>query len=1078
VTTEFLSHRLLVGRKEALRELRSAIVHAGAGSGCLVLITGEPGIGKTRLAQHVTADALEIGMRALWGTCWEGDGAPAFWPWIQVLRAHGAGRDAATLQAELGSDAGEVGRLVPELTGGIPNSDLRTASAESRFRLYDSVSAFLRRVSEAQSTLVVLDDLHWADEPSLQLLRFLAGDLGESRLLLLGTYRDLEVGFAHPLRRLIGQLTGPIHQLQLEGLAQPEVAELVAQLTGSPATEVGSAAIHRLTNGNPFFVRELVRLRADAVAAGARLPQGVREVVRHRLDSLSSACRELLAAAAVLGPDFEPTLVGSVARLPALRVSGLLEEAKAARLIEQAPASDRHRFAHALVRGVLYGDLPADRRRHMHHDAGTAIERRCAGDLDGREAELAHHYREAGGPVDLERALDLTEAAAGRSLRLLAHEDAAAHLRRALELADVIGAGDRRRCLLLLSLARAEMAAGEIMAARDASSRAAAVARRIGAPDLLSQAALGLQAEFTAVSVDDLEVSLLEEAVQLLGSERPELRSRLLARLARALLFSPSTERRRALADEAEALARRLGDPATMAAVLYECHQAVCGLPSDDPHERLRMADEAIRLAEQTGEMSLSLHARALRLGDLLELGEMERFRADAAAYAGTIEQLRQRQLAWQPLLHRATLAMLEARFEEAEMLAAEGLALGRRLQHAGIENFHGALLMVSRLLQGRGATTLEMLQRAVQAFPAFPVYRAGLALALIEADQREDARAEFERLAAGDFDDLPRDFVWVSFLALLSMVCFRLHDRRRARLLYELLLPAAGSNVRPTRIGISCAGSVQHYLGLLCATLGEWDEAVSRFEAAVAFNRRLASPVLVVNSRFQLGQALAARAGVGDAERARIELAEATEVAAALDVQLGWPGITPPPSRVELRREGEFWTLQREGRPVHLRDSVGLRHLARLVADPGREFHALDLGSPARRGVHKSGDAGEVLDEQAKAAYRDRLRELAAEIDEAESWGDLERATKARREVDLLTDELARAVGIGGRDRRALSDAERARVTVTKAIHAAVQRIASLDAELGGHLEVSVRTGTFCAYRPDPGSPITWTVS
>jgi tetratricopeptide (TPR) repeat protein len=1015
-------------------------------------------------------------MKALWGTCWQGDGAPAFWPWIQVLRAHGATRNAATLRAQLGSETGELRRLVPELADATLNRDLRAASPESRFRLYDSVSTFLRRVSEAQATLVVLDDLHWADEPSLQLLRFLAGDLGESPLLVLGTYRDVEVGSAHPLRRLIGQLTGPVHELQIEGLAQSEVAELVAHLTGSPATEASSAAIHRLTDGNPFFVRELVRLRADASTSDARLPQGVREVVRHRLDALSRACRELLTAAAIVGLDFEPSLVGVVAHLALQRVSRLLGEAKEARLVEQVPASDRHRFVHALVREVLYGDLTSGRRRHLHHESATAIERRCAGDLEGREAELAHHYREAGGPVDLERALELTEAAARRSLQLLAYEDAASHLRRALELVDLVGASEQKRCLLLLSLARAEMTTGQILAARDASSRAAVVARRMGAADLLAQAALGLQAEFTADRVDDLEVSLLKEAERLLGSERPDLRSRLLARLARALLFSPSTERRRALADEAEALARSLGDPAALAAVLYECHQAVSGLPSDDPHGLLHMAEEAIRLAEQAGDDPLALHARALRLGDLLELGEMERFRAETEAYSATIERLRQRQLAWMPLLHRATLAMLEARFEEAERLAADGLALGRRLQHVGIDNFCGSLVAISRMLQGRATTMVEMLQRTVQAFPAFPAYRAGLALALIEADRREDGRAEFERLAVGDFGDLPRDFVSTTLLALLSIVCFHLRDQHRARRLYELLLPWAGSNVRITRLGIGCAGSVQHYLGLLCATFGEWDEAVSRFEAAVAFNRRLASPVLVVHSRFQLGHALAARAGMGDIERARIELAEAADVAAALGVHLSWPEITPALNRVELRREGEFWTLQRGGRALRLRDSVGLRHLARLVAEPGREFHVLDLSTPDRRGA-QSGNAGEVLDVQAKAAYRARLHELATEIDEADSRGDPERAASARREVDLLTEQLAHAVGLGGRDRLALSDAERARVTVTKAIRAGVRRIGSLDADLSAHLEVSVRTGTFCVYRPDPGSTITWTI-
>ncbi len=1077
MTTEFQTHRLLVGREKALRELRSAIVHAADGNGCLFVISGEPGIGKTRLAQHASAMATESGMRALWANCWEGDGAPAFWPWIQVLRAYGTGRDATTLRAELGAEAVEVGMLIPDLIEGTTKTRLRTSSAESRFRLYASVSAFLLRVAQAQATVLVLDDLQWADEPSLQLLRFLAADLGKSQLLLLGTYRDVEVNPGHPLRRLIGQLTGSVYELRLEGLVQPEVGDLITQLTGSVATEADSARVHRQTNGNPFFVRELVRLQADVATLDGRLPQGVREVVRHRLDSLSRACRELLAVAAVTGPEFEPELIGLVAGQPTRRVSALLDEAKAARLVEQVPGSDRHRFVHALVREVVYADLSAGRRERLHHRTGDAIQQRHAGNLDGREAELAHHYRDAGGRANLERALDLTEAAAQRSVRLMAHEDAAAHVRRALELVDLVNADDQRLCLLLLSLARAEMAAGEVVASREASTQAAALARRMHAPELLAQAALGLQAEFTAQSVDELEVSLLEEAVQQLGPERLDLRSRLLARLARALMFSPSTERRRSLAEEAEGLARQVGEPATLAAVLYECHQAVCGLPSDEPHHRLEMADKSIWLAEQAGDRSLALLARALRLGDLLELGEMGEFRAETAAYAAAVEKLRQRQLAWLPLMHRATLAMLEGRFEEAEALATQGLSLGRRMQHAGIDNFYGALLGFSRILQGRGASVLEMMQQAVRAFPAFPIYRAGLAAALIEAGRREEGRGEFERLAAGDFNDLPRDFVWVAFLALLSVACCHLQDRRRARQLHELLMPMVGTNVRVTRIGIACAGSVDHYLGLLCETLGDWDEAVSRFEAAVAFHRRMASPVLTVNSRFQLGRALTARGAPGDLEQARIELAEAAEVAAALGVQLGLPDETPPATRVVLRREGEFWTLQRGGRVLRLRDSVGLRHLARLVSEPGREFLALDLGSPGRRGIHKSGDAGELLDERAKAAYRDRLRDLAAEIDEAESWGDPERTAKARREVDLLTEQLARAVGLGGHDRRALSDAERARVTVTKAIRATVQRVSSLDPDLGTHLEVSIRTGTFCAYRPDPGSPITWTV-
>jgi AAA ATPase domain len=1079
LTSELPARRPLVGRRQALSDLHAALGQAVAGDGCLFLVGGEPGIGKTRLAQHLSADVAGTGVRALWGTCWDGEGAPPFWPWLQVLRGYGAARDPAGLRAELGPEAGEIARLVPELTGGTTAEPAANASAESRFRLFDSVAAFLRRASGGQPLLVVLDDLHWADEPSLQLLRFLAGDLRGSRLLLVGTYRDLEVGPGHPLSRLTGGLTGAVHQLQLEGLTPAEVGELVSLLTGSPLADDRAAAVHRLTNGNPFFVRELVRLPATAPSADSRMPEGVRQVVRRRLAAQSPPCRDLLAAAAVLGPEFDPALVSATVGMPPPRVAVLLDQAKAARLVETAAGGGPYRFVHALVREVLYSDLPAARRRRLHHQAGTALEQRHRRHLEGREAELAVHFRQAGGRLDLARALDLSEAAADRSLRLLAHEDAATHLQRALELLELVDdADDDRRCRLLLALARARMAAGEIAAAREASSRAAAVAREIGAPDLLAQAALGFQAEFTAESVDDAEVHLLEEALQGLHGQRPELRARLLARLARALLFGPQMERRRALADEAEALARRLGDPATLSAVLYERHQAVWGLPSDEPRGRLRLAQEAIGLAEGIGDHTSALHCRALLLGDLLELGEMERLRTEMADYAAAVERLRQRQLAWQPLMQRATLAMLEARFDEAEALAGEGLALGRRVQHVGIDNFYSAIWSINRMLQGRHGETLETMRRAVRAFPAFPVYRAPLALALIESGRPEEGRAEFERLAAGEFHDLPRDFVWVMFLALLSMVCVRLGDRPRARLLYDLLLPSAETNVRVTRIGIGCAGSAHHYLGLLCATLGRWDEAVRRFDAAGALHRRMASPVLLVTSQHELGRALLARDGAGDAERGRAELAAARRLAAAIGVRLGADEPAPPEaSRVELRREGDSWAVVRAGRSFRLRDSVGLRHLARLLAEPGRERHALDLAGPGGSIPRDTGAGSGLLDDRARSEYRERLRELAGEIEEAESWGDPERAASARREVDLLTEQLAAAVGLGGRDRGGASSAERARVTVTKAIRAAQHRIAREDADLGAHLAVSLRTGTFCVYRPDPGSPITWTV-
>lgn len=1078
MTTESLADRPLVGRHEAVRELETAVAQASAGQSGLVLVAGEPGIGKTHLAQHVASRAAVDGTRVLWATCWEGEGAPPFWPWIQVLRAYARSGTPAGFQADLGPQAAEISTLVPELVvGSADTPPLSTAapSPGSRFRLFDSLGRFLRRASLQRPMLLVLDDLHWADEPSVEMLRFLAGDLQQSRLLLLGTYRDVEVRPEHPLTRLIGQLTVARH-LTLEGLSHDDLAELVTELTGTRPSDDG-VLLHRQTKGNPFFVRELVTLHGGAVVATPWMPQGVGHVIRRRLEVLTTPCRDLLAAASVLGAEFEPRLVSRVARVPVREASALLEEARRTRLVEETGVIGHDRFVHALVREVLYADLESSRRRQLHHRAATAIEAEYAGQLDGWEAVLAHHYREAGGTADLTRALGFSEAAGERSLRLVAHEDASAHLQQTLDLLARVDPLDaRRRCLLLLSLARAQMAAGQGAASRETSDRAAAVARGAGAVDLLAQAALGLQPEFTAGGVDDLEVGLLEEALDGLGDDRPELQARLLARLARALLLSPLAARRQQLADQAEALARRLNDSATLAAVLYERHQAVWGLPTDDPASRLRIAEEVIRLTDQTGDAALALNAQALLVGDLLELGQMDRLRAEMASFAAAVGRRRQVQLAWAPPLQRATLASLEGRFDEAARLAEEGLALGRRVQHVGIENSYNALLACSRFLQGRAAEGVDALRWAVPAAPVFPAFRAALAHALLESGRREHGELEFERLAAGDFRDLPQDYLRVLSLATLSVACSVLEDHRRAALLYELLLPWADCNVRATRVGIGCLGSVQLYLGLLCSTLGRTDEAVSRFEAAVADNQSLGSPVLVAWSRYRLATALERRAGEGDEERARAELVAAGRTAAALGVHLGQA--EPPRHRVELRREGDVWTLVRGDRLARLRDSVGLRHLARLLTEPGREILALDLVSPGSGRDQGAAVSGPLLDDRARNEYRARMHELAREIEEAESWGDLERAANARREVDVLTEHLTQAAGFGGRGRRVASQAERARVTVTKAIRGALRRIALQDAQLGAHLEVSVHTGSFCSYRPDPESRITWTVT
>src|SRR5262245_5664324 len=297
-----------VGRDRHLAELRAALAAATSGRGRLVLLAGEPGIGKTRLADELVAHARTLETGVLWASCWDGDGAPAFWPWIQVVRAYARECDAAALPSELGSGAADLVRLVPELRErcpGLPappradrsagHAAVGWSSESDRFRLFDAVATLLKNAAARRPLLLVLDDLHWSDRPSLLLLRFLARELRSSRLLVLGTYRDVEVGPEHPLVQLLGEPTSESQRLALGGLSPSEVHALVAGLVETVPDEGTVAALHRQTGGNPFFVKELVRLLAapSATAPPEQLgpgellsAQGVREVVEHRLARL------------------------------------------------------------------------------------------------------------------------------------------------------------------------------------------------------------------------------------------------------------------------------------------------------------------------------------------------------------------------------------------------------------------------------------------------------------------------------------------------------------------------------------------------------------------------------------------------------------------------------------------------------------------------------------------------------------------------------------------------------------------------------------------------------------------------
>jgi predicted ATPase len=488
VTTPF------VGREGQLVALTADLDAAAAGRGGVVLVAGEPGIGKTRLAEELATQATTRSVLVLWGRCWEGEGAPAFWPWVQVVRAYVEAADPAALRQDMGAGAADIAQVVPSVRALLPDlpAPPPIEPEAARFRLFDSLAGFLRAAAVRRPLLLIFDDLHWADAPSLALLRFVSRELEGAGLLVVGIYRHTEVDPGHPLVVTLADLTRGQHhrRLLLGGLEEREVASFVALVAGVEPSPGLAAAVYRQTDGNPFFVTEVVRLLASqgrldpaettAPALAAGLPEGVRAVVAERLGRLSDGCRRVLEVAAVVGRDFQLRALEPASGLDPEGLLELVEEAEAARVVGAVPGGlGRWRFAHALVREVLYEGLPAVRRIRLHGRVGEALEAVYVADPGPHLAELAYHFVAAapGGQALVDRAVRVATAAGRRSLELLAWEEAADLFERALAALELAELPDQqRRCQLLLALGEARMASSDVPAARAAYQQAATLA--------------------------------------------------------------------------------------------------------------------------------------------------------------------------------------------------------------------------------------------------------------------------------------------------------------------------------------------------------------------------------------------------------------------------------------------------------------------------------------------------------------------------------------------------------------------------------------------------------------------------
>jgi hypothetical protein len=926
----------LLGRERELAQVREGVARLDAGRGALFFVVGEPGIGKTRFADEVALDAQARGVRVVWGRCWEGEGAPALWPWRQVLDA--------------------IGAAVPET----PDA---SHAADARFALYAEVAA---RLVAASPLLIILDDLHVADRASLLLLQFVARTL-PAPLAVVGTYRDAETEVGDLLPRIARDGT----YLPLRRLHDDEIAAYATGL-GVPLDADALAEVSRTTEGNPLFVDHVVRMRPRL-----DVPPTLRAALRSRIAAVTDEpARKLLDLAAVAGREVPLSVLARVAGMTPAAAADTLRPAIAAGVLTPPV-----RFSHVLLREELYASLPAGQRAKLHAALFEAVEA-----LDA----AAHHALEGVEHLGAERATAAVLRAAAHDAAVLGFDDAAKRLDRALEILPPF-AEPGHIIDLEISCGLARIRSGDTVAGKASCARAAARARALGDSRRFAEAALAHGVELTPSLVDGSLIALLEESLTTLPAAEQALRARTLARLAAALQPADDPSVPVAMAREAVALSERLDEP-DRRAVLYAASSALGDRGA--PGESLAIDTKLCALARRAGDRAQALRVEARLVFDHMEAGNVAAADAHIEAYAALLADLQVVRLRWPLIAMRAMRALFDRRFDEVDRLHEE-----LRAFDGGERDIHlGSVLGSQRFfrLLGEG-----------------------------HADEAEALLDTIRRRAQGANPQIAP-----VMHALRARVAVHRGDRAATAVELDAL----------RRLGVRLDDVV---IAKLCA------EAFAF--AGESTERACLRTVLTPHARGLVSYGLTAMVVDGPIARLLELLGRAP---AALTC-------APAVRQFALRRDGDVFHVESDGASVSLGDTIGLRLLAELVERPGVERHVLTL-MPG-----EEGDAGAALDAEAIAAYRARVESLRDGIAEAERFADPVRAARHEEELEALTGELARAVGMRGRVRRAAASSERARVNVQRHLRKAIRAIAEHLPSLGRHLERSVRTGTYCIYEP-----------
>ena len=995
------------------------------------------------------------------------------------------------LQAVIGAGATHLVRLLPEAIGRLLHVDRARPPVlpGARLALFEAVTDLLRRRAADQGLVLALEDLHVADDASLRLLRFVVDALPSLPVLVVATYRDAEVpGDRH---EWLSTLSRHGRRMRLVGLDEDGAAELLGRTLGEPWAAGLARSVMYASDGNPFVVQEIGRLllaerhsadSANPEAPSPALPHDVRQLLRRRLAAAPDV-REVIELAAVLGGPFDLTTIAALHEGDTEALVEVLGRAVDLGFLLRS-SDDRWTFSHALVRDAVYEELRPSARVSRHRRAGRALESLGPAGRSSDAFQLAHHFFEAARAGDGAEAVEYSMMAGDEAVVALAFEEAARFYGQALEALSLAPPVDQhRRYRILAALATCQAHAGDAHHAAETWRRALASARALGAGAVLAEAALGYAATQAPGAPDTRAV--LDEARAALALDDTPLLARLLVR-AGTETSGQNRQFGREVSGQGVAMARRLGDPETLWAVLSDWHDAA-SLDPELVDERLEVARELLDHAERAGDPERVGLARLWLAADLFAAGDTTEAAAALDAAERQARAVRSPFLVWRAVAQRAGVALLEGRLDEAERLAAEAWATGRPLDLPEAERCWNDQMRTVALERGRFDDVAERARGWVDRMAApqgskVECARAHLALSAHHLGRDDEARSLLHDMLPipGPRDRSVPPARLCCFLSAAEL-CWLLGDSERATLLAEVL--ARFDDLHVVVAGSHCSlGASSRYLAQLATLRNRMDEADAGFEAAEARHEQLGAPGWLARSRADHAAMLVRRGRPADVDRARSLAQAAAEAFAALGMGFyastaaamvggGPPAAagdpTPALDRAGLGRDGDYWWFRYGPAIVRLRDGKGVRYLVALLRAPGRELHALDL-------VGESGAAaGAVLDPAAKAAYRRRLEDLREELDDATADNDLERASRAQEGIDGLMAEISAAVD-GGRG-RAAADTERARQSVTRAVKATVERLAEANPDLGRHLRSTVRTGVYSTYAPDPRAPIVW---